>query len=73
MSDTAERIKYLETQRDDLIKAARQNHVGEVQGFIDQFGQFLTREEAHVIAKKNGQIVKRCGGDEKTLYSENLY
>tara|TARA_R110000822_G_scaffold68435_7_gene166500 strand:+ start:249 stop:428 length:180 start_codon:yes stop_codon:yes gene_type:complete len=57
----------------DQIKAARQNHVGEVQGFIDQFGQFLTREEAHVIAKKNGQIVKRCGGDEKTLYSENLY
>ena len=55
------------------IKAAGQSHVGEAQGFIDQFGQFLTREEAHVIARKNGQIVKRCGGDAHKLFSENLY
>jgi hypothetical protein len=43
------------------------------QGFIDQRGNFLTREEAHVIAKANGQIRRRCGGDTETLYSENLY
>lgn len=43
------------------------------QGFIDQFGDFLTREEAHVIAKEQGQIRRRCGGDEHRLYSENLY
>jgi hypothetical protein len=43
------------------------------QGFINQFGEFLTREEAHIIAKKNGQIRHRCGGDESTLFSENLY
>lgn len=46
---------------------------GSEQGFINQFGEFLTREEAHAIAKENGQIIRRCGGDEKTLYSENLY
>ena len=43
------------------------------QGFIDQFGTFLTRKEALEIAKREGQIVRRCGGDEKELFSENLY
>jgi len=43
------------------------------QGFIDQHGVFLTREEAYTIAKEAGQIIRRCGGDEGTLFSENLY
>ena len=43
------------------------------EGFVDQFGNFLTREEAHVIAVKQNQIIRRCGGDETRLYSENLY
>lgn len=45
----------------------------EVQGFIDQYQNFLTREEAWPIALAAGQIVRRCGGDEGCLYSENLY
>lgn len=43
------------------------------QGFIDQFGKFLTREEAYTIAKANGQIIRRCGGDTHKLFSKNLY
>lgn len=56
------------------------------QGFINQFGEFLTREEAWVIADKNGQINlydpaghnKRIAqpanqGTEGILFSENLY
>ncbi len=43
------------------------------QGFVDQFGVFLTREAAHAITWARGQIRRRCGGDAKTLYSENLY
>lgn len=43
------------------------------QGFIDQHNKFLTREEAWIIAEKNGQIFRRCGGDGKKLFSENLY
>ena len=43
------------------------------QGFVDQFGQFLTREEALKIAQRNKQIAGRCGGDDIRLYSENLY
>lgn len=46
---------------------------GAAQGFIDQFGDFLERDEACVVAKAQRQRRHRCGGDEKTLYSENLY
>lgn len=44
-----------------------------VQGFVDQFGNFHTREAAWKIAKANSQIIRRVGGDGKRLYSENLY
>jgi len=46
------------------------------QGFINQFGEFLTRQEAMVIAQAAGQpvdIERGCGGDAETLYSEGLY
>lgn len=43
------------------------------QGFVDQRGNFLTREEAWKVAERNGQIIRRCGGDGERLYSENLY
>lgn len=42
------------------------------QGFIDQFGDFLTREEAYEIAEKNNQI-SRTVSSKGILYSENIY
>lgn len=50
----------------------------EVQGFIDQFGNFYDRYEAWIIAETNGQIIRRVGGDTALdgrgrLFSENLY
>lgn len=42
------------------------------QGFIDQFGDFLNREDAWKIAKAGRQI-KRQVSTPGTLYSENLY
>lgn len=49
-------------------------HTGSVeQGFVDQFGNWLTRAEALEIARANDQIKRRCGGDDIALYSENLY
>ena len=44
------------------------------QGFIDQFGDFLTRKEAMEIVKKNGQPfnIERNVGD-INLFSEGLY
>lgn len=44
-----------------------------VQGFIDNRGEFLTREQAFKVAMEAGQIIDRCGGDEGKLFSENLY
>lgn len=44
-----------------------------VQGFLDQHGEFMTREEAHKVATEAGQIIRRCGGDDGRLFSENLY
>ena len=46
------------------------------QGFIDQFGTYLSRTEAWRVAESAGQIITRVGGDTTdggTLYSENLY
>lgn len=48
------------------------------QGFINQHGEFLTREEAWIVAEDAGQIIRRVGGDMSPdgvgkLFSENLY
>lgn len=47
------------------------------QGFVDQFGAYLTREEAYRVADANGQIWRpnECGRglDGPKLYSEGLY
>ena len=41
------------------------------QGFIDQYDQYLSRDDAKRIALKNGQPL--VGDDWGQLYSENLY
>lgn len=45
-----------------------------VQGFVTNTGAFVTREEAWVIAERQGQIRNKLPCDSsKELYSENLY
>ena len=58
-----------------LISASRKRDAWKMaeQGFVDQRGDWLTREEALHIALANGQIIRRCGGDDHELFSENLY
>jgi len=60
-------------QLEQLEKAGLTGWSGAEQGFVDQFGNFLTRAEARDIAERQGQILRRCGGDAKELFSENLY
>ena len=43
------------------------------QGFIDQSGIFLNRQEAWNVAKAAGQIKYWNGNCEGTLFSEDLY
>ena len=63
---------------DDVMRSQKlesETFHGWEQGFLTQFCEFLTREEAYIIAKEANQIIKPdCGsGDKKTLYSEMLY
>jgi hypothetical protein len=68
---------------DSVMRAAYKNlplglrsHDPDDQGFIDQWGRYMSRTEAWKVAEAAGQIRNRCGGDDAdggTLYSENLY
>jgi hypothetical protein len=44
------------------------------QGFIDQWGVFMSREEAFEVAKEAGQIRQKTGNPNSVqLFSEDLY
>jgi hypothetical protein len=53
------------------------NRLDEDQGFVDQYGVFMTREEAYKVANEQGQIFAyhACGNglEGRKLYSEGLY
>lgn len=46
---------------------------GDHQGFVDQWGNYLNRKEAWIVASRQNQIISTVGGDDGTLFSENLY
>jgi hypothetical protein len=46
---------------------------GDGQGFVDQNGAYLTREQALEVALTAGQVIRRVSGDAGRLHSENLY
>ena len=45
------------------------------QGFVDQWGNFINRQDALIVAKAANQIIRTGPGFDGTyqLYSENLY
>ena len=64
--------EVLDQVRDNVVS----DHVyGDDQGFIDQWGDYHTREEALVIATHAGQIDRwrRKEGPKNELFSEDLY
>jgi hypothetical protein len=74
-------IKYIDGEvlvasRHYQIIALRHAATGErtgfnaIQGFVDNSGEFYTREEAKKLALRNGQITKAHQGE---LYSEDLW
>lgn len=70
---------------DDMKKQIRErldghkfrNRLDQDQGFVDQHGKWMSREEAYQVAKEALQIIypERCavGLDGPKLYSEGLY
>ncbi len=69
MSQQMNMIVESSTGGDDEISFIAEHE----QGFIDQFGGFLTRKEAYTIAEKNGQTIRSIGYEADELYSEHLY
>ena len=66
--------KVMHNHYEALPEADRPRAPRMLQGFIDQFGVFLTREDALQIARASGQLLnpefERC---HKKLFSEDLY
>ena len=56
-----------------VMTKKKQQVVGDNQGFIDNFGNYWTREEALIIAKAASQVNPDKCGRENELYSEDLY
>jgi len=59
-----------------MIKLAgydKEKLAGSEQGFIDNFHNFLTRQEAFIIAERQGQYMPYEPFTPGTLYSEDLY
>jgi hypothetical protein len=42
-------------------------------GFLDQDCNFMSRQEAYLVAVNAGQVKKRPGDQEEKLFSEDLY
>lgn len=74
---TSQRIICGARHWDDIMRSQKredETYNDWEQGFINQFGEFLTREEAWSVAVKQNQIRSLCyEGQTNYLYSENLY
>lgn len=66
-------IRHFDLGMHEQIKKSSSCWIINEQGFIDQFSNFYTREEAWKIASEADQIIRRCHGDEGKLFSENIY
>jgi hypothetical protein len=51
----------------------REFWLGAEQGFVNQFGEFLSREEAWFISHQNGQYKRNYQCHQGRLFSEDLY
>lgn len=57
----------------ELMGVEAKDHGGNViQGFIDQYGNFLDRKSALKVAIEAGQVIKKTGS-EGLLFSEDIY
>ncbi len=72
---SADMHRQIEARRDG---AKFKQRMDEDQGFVDQRGGFMTREEAYAVADEAGQVWdwRACGNaldGGRKLYSEGLY
>ena len=65
--------RHYDTVMRGVISAAGFKYGNWEQGFIDQAGIFLTREEAFKLATERNQVKYRDGFTNPVLFSEDLY
>lgn len=63
---------YDEVMRGQLAALSGDTVVGREQGFLDQWGNFMDRKEAAIVARASGQRL-RNPNPEAELFSEDLY
>jgi len=54
------------------VRGLRKTSIGHTQGFIDQHGVFMKRDEAYIVAVAANQLI-RPAFQPGILFSENLY
>ena len=58
----------------DVVDIKGLNDIEHIQGFVDNYGNFLTRKEAYLVAKEAGQLgPEHMGYEDSLLFSEDLY
>jgi hypothetical protein len=66
-------IRHHDVFMNKQIRLMESSMVDEIEGFVDQYGNFYDRKKALKIAKRNKQIIRTEGIPDSCLYSENLY
>ena len=66
--------RHFDDRMREQMKRTDEDWAGAHQGFINQFGEFLTREQAFTIAMNAGQEIDiERNRSDHVLYSEGLY
>lgn len=50
-----------------------ENRHDDDQGFVNTWGEYLTRKQAYIVAQRNNQIIRPEACTDGVLYSEGLY
>lgn len=66
-------VRHFDVIMCELIAVSKTNWRQATQGFVDNFGNFLTREEAWPIAEQAQQIIYDRVGKRGKLHSEDIY
>jgi hypothetical protein len=64
-------VRHFDAHMRQMIRVIDGTYTGWEQGFVDDHGEFVTREVAYVLACESGQCSRTTGVHE--LFSEDLY
>ena len=65
-------VRHYDKMMHKVLELIKQDGKAE-QGFVDQYGVFMDREEAYQVAQAAKQIIYEIPGPKGMLFSEHLY